>query len=90
MQEGILYKIRTEGRGQQQFECELYACPQPAREGSEVNEQDLKIFVKDVPFNFAVKQVLEKLGDPSMLAKVSRLCTISATIPVYTELVETI
>ena len=63
----------TAGVGTIQFTQELCAEPQPLVEVPEVDNRDLKVFVKDIPFNFAFKQALESLGDPSMLAEVARL-----------------
>ncbi len=36
-----------------------------------VNDSNLKIFTRDTPFNFVVKQALEQLDDPGTLAKVT-------------------
>jgi len=55
-----------------------------------VEDNDLDIFTKDIPFNFTVEQALEKLDDPSMLAEVARLQSLSACIPMYLELIKTV
>jgi len=49
----------TKGSGQQQFAREVYACPQLPVEALGVSDDNLEIFTKDVPFNFAAKQALE-------------------------------
>ena len=46
-------------------------CPQPPVKALGVSDDNLNIFTKDVPFNFAVKQVLKRLNDPRALAKVA-------------------
>jgi hypothetical protein len=51
-----------------------------------VNDRDLELFVKDVPFNFAVDQAVESLGDLGVLAKVAQLHTLIACVPIYSEL----
>jgi len=80
----------TEGRGQHQFTRELYACPQLPIEGSYVDNNDLDIFTRDTPFNFAVEQALERLEDLGMLAEVGQLRTLCARIPVYAKLVQSV
>ena len=84
----VMYKMGTEGKDQQQFQWELHACLQPELEGSTVNNKDLNIFIRDSPFNFAVEQALEQLGDPGVLADVGHLQTLSTGIPVFAEMVE--
>ncbi len=76
----------TEGVGVTQFAQELCAEPQPLVEVPGVNNRDLEVFVKDVPFNFTFKQALESLGDPGVLAKVARLHYLIAQVPVYANL----
>ncbi len=55
----IPYEMGTKGSGQQQFAREVYACPQLPVEALGVSDDNLEIFTKDVPFNFAAKQALE-------------------------------
>jgi hypothetical protein len=83
---GIPYEMGTEGVGTVQFAQELYAELQPPVEVLGVDDRDLEIFVKDVLFNFASKQALESLGDPSVLAEVARLRHLIAQVPVYADL----
>jgi len=52
---GVPYEMGTEGKGQQQFMWEMYACPQPPVEAPSIDDSDLKIFTQDTPFNFAIK-----------------------------------
>jgi hypothetical protein len=47
--------METEGKGQQQFMQEMYACPQLLVEAPSTNNSDLKIFTQDTPFDFAIK-----------------------------------
>jgi hypothetical protein len=82
----IPYEMGTEGARATQFTQEWFAEPQPLLEVSEVDDRDLEIFVKDVPFNFAFKQALESLGDPGVLAKVARLQNLIAQVLIYAEL----
>ena len=56
---GIPYEMGTKGSGQQQFARKVYACPQLPVEAPGVSDNNLKIFTKDVPFNFATEQALE-------------------------------
>jgi hypothetical protein len=76
----------TEGAGETQFAQEQFAEPQPLLEVPGVDDRDLEIFVKDVPFNFAFEQALESLGDPGVLAEVARLQNLVAQVPIYAEL----
>jgi hypothetical protein len=73
----------TEGVGGQQFTRELYAGPRAPMEVPNVNNKDLEIFVRDLPFNFAVEQALESLDDLGALAEVARLQTLVVRVPVY-------
>ena len=86
----ILYKMGTKGSGQQQFAREVYVCPQPPVEALGVSDDDLDIFTKDIPFNFAVKQVLKQLDDSRVLAEVAQLRMLDVCIPVYAELVQAV
>ena len=52
------------------------------------NEKNLNLFVCDTPFNFALKQALDSLGDPGILAKVVRLRTLIACVLIYSELTQ--
>jgi hypothetical protein len=51
----------------------MYAYPQPPVEAPSINDSDLEIFTRDMPFNFTIKQALERLDDPGVLAKVTQL-----------------
>jgi len=55
-----------------------------------VNDRDLKLFVKDIPYNFSVEQALESLGNSGILAEVARLHTFIMCILVYTKLAQSI
>lgn len=87
---GITYEMGTEGEGQQEFQREIRACPQTGSEDPTVNEGDIEFLTRDLPFNFAIEQALERLGDPGLLADVGRLRALCAGIPVFAEMVETI
>ncbi len=50
---------------------EIYACPQLLVEAPSINNSDLKIFTKDTPFNFVVKQALKQLDNLGVLAEVA-------------------
>jgi hypothetical protein len=39
-------------------------------EASNISDRDLDIFTQNIPFNFTAEQVLEKLDDLGVLAKV--------------------
>jgi len=80
-----LFELGIEGIGSQQYVRELYTGPHPARELLSINNRDLKIFVKDLLFNFTLKQALDSLKDPGVLAKVAQLCTLVAQVPVYAD-----
>jgi hypothetical protein len=83
---GIPYEMGTEGAGETQFAQERFAELQPLLEVPGVDDRDLEIFVKDVPFNFAFEQVLESLRDPGVLAEVARLRNLVVQVPIYAEL----
>lgn len=55
-----------------------------------VNDKDLDQFIKGVPFNFPLEQVLESLEDLEALAKMMHLCNIIAKIPIYIEFMHTL
>jgi hypothetical protein len=82
--------LGTEGAGQKQFVWEVYAKKQSALEVLDVEDDDLEIFTKDIPFNFAVDQALESLDDPGVLAEVARLQTIVAHVPVYSAFAQSV
>jgi hypothetical protein len=48
-----------------------------------INNSNLKIFVKDLPFNFALEQALDSLEDPRALAEVAWLQMLVTQVPVY-------
>jgi hypothetical protein len=73
----------TEGTSETQFAREVYASPQPLLE-TNMDDADLDLFVKDVPFNFALEQALDKLEDPSVLAEVAQLRMIVAHVLICT------
>jgi hypothetical protein len=77
----------TEGAGETQFTQEWFAEPQLLLEVPGVDNRDLEIFVKDVPFNFAFEQALESLGDLGVLAEVARLRNLVVQVLIYAELV---
>jgi hypothetical protein len=45
------------------------------------------LFIKDIPFNFAMEQALESLGDLGALAKVMHLHMLIVHVPVYAVLI---
>jgi len=51
----------------------MYAQAHTLLEVLGVNDKELDLFIRDVPFNFALKQALASLEDLGMLAKVVRL-----------------
>jgi hypothetical protein len=51
-----------------------------------VDDRELNLFIKDVPFNFALEQALASLQDPGVLAEVARLRAIITQILVYTKI----
>jgi hypothetical protein len=55
-----------------------------------VDDKDLKLIIKDLLFNFTIKQVLESLGDPGILAEVARFHTLIAHVPIYTKIAQLI
>jgi len=65
----------TKGIGNTQFTREIYTSPHPPLNITNIDDKNLDIFIRDSPFNFTLKQALEKLEDPSTLAKVTQLCT---------------
>src|SRR6266851_5181382 len=83
-------RMGMEGVGQQQFTRELFAGSQRAIDVSGVSNKDLEIFTQDLPFNFALEQALDSLDNPGALAKVARLCTLVARVPIYTELTQNV
>lgn len=83
---GLPYALGTDGVGQPHFSRELQARPRSRLEVSGVDDRELDLFVKDVPFNFPLEQALESLDDPGALAEVARLRTIMAKVPVYGDL----
>jgi hypothetical protein len=80
----------TKGAGELQFTQEICSVPRPPLKVPGVNDRDLNLFIKDIPFNFAVEQALESLGDPGVLAEVVCLCTLIACVPVYTKLMHSV
>jgi hypothetical protein len=48
------------------------------------------MFTQDLPFNFALKQGLEALGDPRALAEVARLHALMVQVPIYLSLAQAI
>ena len=83
---GIPYELGTEGIGQPQFAHEMHVRPQSPFDTSQMEDKELDLFVKDVPFNFALEQALESLDDLGVLAEVACLWMIIARAPIYTEL----
>jgi hypothetical protein len=71
-----------------QFTRELYTTPQQQEKQSTDNERNLNLFVHNTPFNFTLKQALDSLGDPGILAKVVRLRTLIAHVWIYSELAQ--
>ena len=61
----------TKGCSHQQFAREVYTCLQLPVEALGVADDDLKIFICDMPFNFAVEQALDQLDDLGVLAEVA-------------------
>ena len=55
-----------------------------------VANDDLEIFMCDMPFNFVVKQALDWLNDPGVLAEVAWLRTLSTHIPIYAGLAQAV
>ncbi len=51
-----------------------------------VDNKELNLFIRDVPFNFALEQALASLEDLGVLAKVARLQAIIARILVYAKI----
>jgi hypothetical protein len=88
MYDGIPFELGSEGVGHPQFTRELYAALQQREEPIADEEQSLNMFMHDMPFNFAIEQVLESLEDPGISAKVARLCTLVTHVPVYAELAQ--
>jgi hypothetical protein len=88
--DGVPYGIGTEGVDEPQFAWEICSVPRLPLEVPGVNDQDLNLFVKDIPFNFAVEQALESLGDPGALAEVTCLHTLIACVPAYAELTHSV
>jgi hypothetical protein len=87
---GILFMLGTEGVGQKQFAKLLYA-ESPNEEELPVDaESDLDLLVRDVPFNFALEQALDTLGDPGVLAEVAHLRTLAAHVPIYSGLTQAV
>ncbi len=86
----VPYEMGTEGTSCQRFAREVFVGPQSPVEAPGVEDNDLDIFTRDIPFNFAVEQALEKLDDPSALAEVARLRSLSTRIPMYSELIKTV
>ena len=86
MYEGVPFQLGTEGIGHLQFAQEMYSNPQPPLQILGVNNKDIELFVRDLPFNFALEQALQNLGDAGVLAKGARLCTIVGCIPIYAKL----
>jgi hypothetical protein len=84
--DSVLYEMGTKGAGEPQFAWEVCSVPHLPLEVPGVDDRDLDLFVKDVPFNFAIEQALESLGDPGALAEVARLRTLIVHVPVYAEL----
>ena len=85
----VLYKMGTEGVSKTQFAREVYTSPQPPLEVN-VDDHNLNLFVRDVPFNFALEQALDKLEDPGVLTEVAQLQMIVAHILIYSELAHSI
>jgi len=81
-----VYKIGTKGAGQLQFSQEVYLVLQLPLKILGVDNWDLELFVKDIPFNFIIKQAMESLGDLGILAKVVQFHTLIAHILVYAKL----
>ena len=69
----LFYALGTNGVRQPYFSHELQACPHSCLEVSGVDDQELDLFVKDVPFNFPLEQTLKSLNDPDALVEVARL-----------------
>ena len=67
----VSFKVRMEGNGHQQFAREVFAHLRQPVAAPAVEDNNLKIFTQDVPFNFAVEQALDKLEDPGALAEVA-------------------
>ena len=65
----------TKGVGNTQFAREIYTSPCPLLNIADIDDKDLDIFIRDSPFNFTLKQALEKLEDPGTLAEVAQLHT---------------
>jgi hypothetical protein len=80
----------TEGAGETQFAQEQFAELQPLLEVPGVDNRDLEIFIKDIPFNFTFEQALESLGDPGVLAKVARLRNLIAQVLIYAKLARSV
>ncbi len=59
-------------------------------EAPSIDDQDLDIFVKVAPFSFVVRQVLEWLDDPGMLAEVAGLRMLSTRILGHSELIQAV
>jgi hypothetical protein len=82
--------METEGVKCQQFVREVFTSPQSPVEALGIEDTNLSIFTRDALFNFIVEQALEKLSDPGTLAEVAQLQSLSAHIPVYSELIKTV
>jgi hypothetical protein len=88
--EGILYELGSEGVGNPQFTRELYMALQQLKEPTTDKRQGLNLLVWDMSFNFTLKQALESLKDPGVLAKVAQLRTLVTCILIYSELTQAI
>jgi hypothetical protein len=70
--------------------CEIYTDSYSPLNIKGINNEDLDVFTQDSPFNFALEQGLEALGDPGALAEVVRLCALVVQVPVYSLLAQAI
>ncbi len=76
--DGIPYKLGTEGAGQPLFVHKMYTQAHALLEVLGVDNKELDLFIRNVPFNFTLKQALASLEDLGMLAEVARLQAIIA------------
>jgi hypothetical protein len=63
----------TKGVGRPQFMREIYTNSYSLLNIEGINDEDLDMFTRDSPCNFALEQGLEALDDPGVLAEVARL-----------------
>ena len=84
--DGTPFELRMEGVGGLQFAQKIYTELQDAIDFARIDNTNLEIFVKDMPFNYTVEQALDHLNDPGVLAEVFQLRTLVAQLPIYADL----